>query len=81
MSTDQPTPEQIEADIERQREHLAETVDALHHRLDVKAQAQARVADLKDRATTDGGAPPPELVAAGAAALAGVTLLIRRRRR
>ncbi len=81
MSTDQPTPEQIEADIERQREHLAETVDALHHRLDVKAQAQAKAADLKDRATTDGGVPRPELVAAGAAALAGVTLLIRRRRR
>lgn len=81
MSTDQPTPEQIEADIERQREHLAETVDALHHRLDVKAQTQAKAADLKDRATTDGGAPRPELVAAGAAALAGVTLLIRRRRR
>jgi MYXO-CTERM domain-containing protein len=82
MSTDKPsTPEEIKADIEQQREHLAETVDALHHKLDVKAQAQAKVADLKDRATTDTGAPRPELVAAGLAVLAVVALLVYRRRR
>jgi len=41
------TPEEIQADIEKQREHLAETVDQLGHKLDVKAQTQAKVADVK----------------------------------
>ena len=38
------TPEEIQADIERQREQLAQTVDDLGHKLDVKAQARAKVA-------------------------------------
>jgi MYXO-CTERM domain-containing protein len=41
------TPEEIQADIERQREHLADTVDALGHKLDVKAQTKAKVEDVK----------------------------------
>lgn len=41
------TPEEIQADIERQREQLAETVDALGHKLDVKAQTKAKVEDVK----------------------------------
>ncbi len=49
------TPEEIQADIEQQREQLAETVDQLAHKLDVKAQASAKVDELKDRATTDDG--------------------------
>ena len=36
------TPEEIQADIERQREQLAETVDQLTHKLDVKAQDQGQ---------------------------------------
>ncbi|MEJ7832754.1 MAG: DUF3618 domain-containing protein [Nocardioides sp.] len=44
------TPEQIEADIERQREKLAETVDALQHRLDVKGRAKDKVAEVKGQA-------------------------------
>ena len=43
----------LEADIETQRDQLADTVDQLTHKLDVKAQAQERAADLKDRATTE----------------------------
>jgi MYXO-CTERM domain-containing protein len=82
MSTDQPsTPDEIKADIERQREHLADTVDALHAKLDVKSQAQAKLAEVKDRVTTDSGSPRPEVVAVGAAAVALVVLLIWRRRR
>ncbi len=41
------TPEQIEADIEVQRRQLADTVDALSAKLDVKAQAKAKVDDAK----------------------------------
>lgn len=41
------TPEEIQADIERQREQLADTVDQLGHKLDVKAQTKAKVDDVK----------------------------------
>jgi MYXO-CTERM domain-containing protein len=75
------TPEDIQADIEQQREQLAETVDLLTHKLDVKAQASAKVDDLKDRATTDDGKPRPELIAAAAGAVVLVGLLVWWRRR
>ena len=61
------TPEQIQADIERQREQLAQTVDQLGHKLDVKAQTREKVAEVKDRATTDDGKPRPEVLGAAAA--------------
>jgi hypothetical protein len=61
--TDQRTPAEIEADIEQQRDQLAQTVDQLTAKLDVKSQAQAKVRELKDRATTDEGKPRPEVVA------------------
>jgi regulator of protease activity HflC (stomatin/prohibitin superfamily) len=44
------TPEQIEAEIEVQREQLAETIDALSAKLDVKSQAQAKVEEAKQTA-------------------------------
>ena len=37
-------------------------VDQLTHKLDVKAQAKERAAQVADRATTDDGRPRPELV-------------------
>ncbi len=49
------TPEQMESDITAQREQLADTVDQLTAKLDVKAHAQARATDLKHRATTESG--------------------------
>ena len=80
---DRRTPEQIEADIVAQREQLAGTVDELAAKLDVKSQAQQKVASLKDSATTDTGQPRPEVLAAAGSlvAMAVVLLLWRRRHR
>jgi MYXO-CTERM domain-containing protein len=75
------TPEDIQADIERQREELAHTVDELTHKLDVKAQTKEKVAEVRDRATTDTGKPRPEVLGAAAAVVLGLGLLIWLRRR
>ena len=75
------TPTQLEREVERNREELARTVDALHHKLDVKAQAQQRVGRLKDSATTDDGKPRPAVLGAVGAAAAGLVLLVWLRRR
>ncbi|MEO9221713.1 MAG: DUF3618 domain-containing protein [Mycobacteriaceae bacterium] len=42
--------EEIEADIARTRENLGNTVDELTQKFDVKAQAQNKVQDIKERA-------------------------------
>ena len=70
------SPEAIEADIERQREELADTVSALHDRLDVKSRAKDKASELRDRATTDTGKPRPELAALAVAAVVGVVGLV-----
>ena len=74
-------PEAIQAGIERTRAELAETVDALQAKLDVKSRTKARVAELKDQSTTDAGKPRPDLLAGAAVAvllLAGVVWWRRR---
>jgi len=70
------TPEQIEAEIARQREQLAGTVDQLAAKLDVKAQAKARVRTVQDRVTTDSGSPRPEVLAAAGSLLAMTIVLV-----
>ena len=55
----EPGPREIEADIEAQREQLAHTVDQLSAKLDVKSRTQAKVADVKDRATDAEGSHGP----------------------
>jgi hypothetical protein len=55
-------------------------VDELHHRLDVKAQAKEKAAQVKERATTETGKPRPELAAAVLAAGAAVAGLVIWRR-
>lgn len=77
MSTSDP--DAIRADIERTRENLAETVDALHAKLDVKGQAAAKVAHVKDQVTTDTGKPRPEIVAGALVAALLVGLIWWRR--
>jgi len=74
-------PATIEADIVRQRQELARTVDALSDKLDVKARAEHKVAELKNSATTDSGRPRPVLVLTAGSAVAGIALLMWWRRR
>lgn len=82
MADDPRTPEQLEADVEAQRQQLAGTVDELAAKLDVKSQAQEKVASLKDSATTDDGKPRPEVLAAvGSLVAMAVVLVLWRRRR
>lgn len=64
-----PTPEEIEADIARQREHLADTVDALQDKLDVKSRAQAKARDVQQRLTDSQGKPRTDVVAGAATAV------------
>jgi ElaB/YqjD/DUF883 family membrane-anchored ribosome-binding protein len=46
------SPEQIRVEIERTREELGDTVEALAEKTDVKAQAKNRIAAIKDTAQT-----------------------------
>ena len=70
------SPEQIEAEIVAQREQLADTVEALSAKFDVKSRAQSKVADIKDRATTPEGRPRPEVLAAAGSLVAMAVVLI-----
>jgi MYXO-CTERM domain-containing protein len=79
--TDRRTTAQIEADIERQRDDLADTVEQLTYKLDVKAQARAKASHLQDRATTETGRLRPEVVAGAVSFVALVALFVWRRRR
>lgn len=75
------TPEELEAEVALQRERLAGTVDDLAAKLDVKTNAQRKLGELKDSATTDSGTPRPEvLAAAGSLVAMAVVLLLWRRR-
>jgi hypothetical protein len=72
---------ELEAEIEEQREHLADTVDQLAHKLDVKAQAKERAEDLKQRMTNHEGKPRPVVYATVAGVLVATGLLVWWRRR
>jgi MYXO-CTERM domain-containing protein len=74
------TPDEIEADIERQRDELAATVTQLQAKLDVKTRAQHKAAELRDRATTPSGSPRPEVIAVAAGVVVLVGLLVWRRK-
>ena len=51
MNATEPEPrskEEIEADLAETRDHLAETVDALGHKLDVKSRSRDKAVELKE---------------------------------
>lgn len=59
---------ELESDLQHSREQLAETVDALTAKLDVKARAGEQLADTRDRARTalhDGAAATKQALAQG----------------
>ena len=83
----EPSVEAIEADIARTREQLAETVDALAGRLDVKSRVKGRVEQtrqdavqrvglVRERATGADGKPTPPVLAGAAAAVVAVVLVV-----
>jgi uncharacterized coiled-coil protein SlyX len=78
MSDTHLTPDELEAQIEVQREQLADTVDQLTQKLDVKAQARARLTRLRAQL----GEVQPQAVAAfvGTAVLVGGLVWWGRRR-
>jgi len=85
MSSDQTQTQQIQADIEQQREELAETGDALTAKLDVKARARQRFQAIRSAATDEQGRPTPPVLAGTAVVtavvVAGVVLTVWRARR
>jgi hypothetical protein len=70
------TPAEIEADIEQQRAQLADTVDQLAAKVDVKSKARATAASVKERATTPDGKPRPEVLAAAGSLVAMVVVIV-----
>ncbi len=60
-------PEQLREQIGQSREDLGDTVEALPDKADVKAQASAKVAELREKVTQVGG---DDVKQAGAAAVA-----------
>jgi len=83
------TPEvaELQADIERTRADLAQTVDQLTAKLDVKTRVRNRVSDtketatgqlrrLRDQATDDGGKPTPTTMGVGGGVLAAAVAVL-----
>jgi ElaB/YqjD/DUF883 family membrane-anchored ribosome-binding protein len=62
-----------EREVEQTREELADTVDALHDKLDIKSKAQARLKEARSLATNDAGRPKP-VVLAGVLAVLGLVV-------
>ena len=67
------TPEELELQIAQQREELANTVDALQAKFDVKAKAKHKASELRQQPALVGGV--------AVATLALVALVVWRRRR
>jgi hypothetical protein len=71
-------PEELQQEIERTRQELGDTVEALAHKADVKARVQERVTDISQRAqaTAAQGARTVRDRRAPLAAIGGAVLLV-----
>jgi hypothetical protein len=67
--------DEIQADIEKTRHQLGETVDALSHKLNVKEQATNKAVEIREKT------PPAVPIGVAVAVVAAVVLIIWRRRR
>jgi hypothetical protein len=68
---DEPrTPEQIEADIERTRQDMGDTVAAVAEKADVKAQAKQKMEEARERLKQRAQAVAPDSAGEGAGKLA-----------
>jgi hypothetical protein len=73
----QQTPEEIRREIERTRQELGDTVDALSHKANVKEQARLKKDEVQERVSSN---PTPLLAAIGGLiALLVLLRLIRKR--
>jgi len=93
-NTDNPTPStetpemaELEADIARTREELADTVDQLTAKLDVKTRIRNRVSQTKDAATVQvrsvrnhvtgvDGKPTPAVLSIGGGVVAAIAAVV-----
>jgi len=73
----QQTPEEIQCEIERTRRELAETVDQLSNKANVKEQARLKGEEVKERVSAN---PVPLAAAIGAGIALLVVLRLARRR-
>jgi Protein of unknown function (DUF3618) len=78
---DARTPEEIEAHIERTRQHLATSIDAISDRVSPKNVAKRTTERARAQVVDEHGAPRTNRIAAMAAAVAAFTALIVWRRR
>jgi hypothetical protein len=89
--TGSPEVAALQADIERHREDLAQTVEQLTAKLDVKTRVRDRVSETKERATSqvhslrrqavdrttdDDGKPTPAAMGVGGGLIAGIAAVV-----
>ncbi|MBX7447715.1 DUF3618 domain-containing protein [Mycolicibacterium sp. 3033] len=70
--------EELQADIERTRGELGDTVAALSDKMDVKTRTQNRIHEVTDHAKAEPAVPVAAVLAAAAAV--GLLVWLRRRR-
>jgi Protein of unknown function (DUF3618) len=73
----QQTPEELRREIERTRQELGDTVDALSHKADVKEQARQKKEEVQQRVTENPA--PLAAVIGGGLALLLLLRFVRRR--
>lgn len=81
MTTNGTTPDQLEQELEAQRQALALTMAQLQAKFDVKTRVREQARTWQAQAMSDSGSPRPGFVAGVAGVLLVLGLAIWRRRR